>query len=81
MSTGILFWILIAEIFPSGVRDYGVAFLNVLQWSFNLLLSTVFSELLDKVGAFATFASFGVIGGLVFFFLLFTLPETINAED
>jgi sugar porter (SP) family MFS transporter len=68
MSTGILFWILIAEIFPSGVRDYGVAFLNVLQWSFNLLLSTVFSGMYRTNFAFTVFSVYFPFAKILFMF-------------
>jgi MFS family permease len=70
---GCLFYVLCNEIFDKNVRAEGASLVNVLQWMFNLLVSTLFplmfSSALGESGTFFMFASFGLF--CAFYFLKF----------
>jgi len=70
---GCLFYVLCNEIFDKNVRAEGASLVNVLQWMFNLLVSTLFPMLfissLGESGTFFLFASFGLF--CAFYFLKF----------
>jgi len=70
---GCLFYVLCNEIFDYNVRAEGASLVNVLQWMFNLLVSTLFpfmfSSTLGEAGTFFLFASFGLF--CAFYYLKF----------
>lgn len=76
ISIGCLFWPLLTEIFPPGVRDAGASLMNGIQWTFNILLALFFLPLSDLIGQFTVFWIFALFGVLCFAFLWFKLPET-----
>jgi len=71
---GCLFWILANEIFDKNVLAEGAALVNVLQWAFNLAVSTLFPKLfqstLHEAGTFFLFGAFGLLCALYLFFFL-----------
>jgi len=72
---GCLFWVLVNEIFDSDVREYGASMTNLLQWGFNLLLSTFFLSISKTIGDDKTFYVFGGIGVLCSIYLIFFLKK------
>jgi len=71
---GCLFWVLANEIYDKSVMAEGAALCNVLQWAFNLAVSTLFPLMynspLKESGTFFIFGGFGVVCSLYFFFFL-----------
>jgi len=71
---GCLFWVLANEIFDKNVMAEGASLCNVLQWAFNLAVSTLFplmySSPLKESGTFFIFGGFGFVCTLYFFFFL-----------
>jgi MFS family permease len=81
VGPGCLFWVIINELFPESYIEFGGTYANILQWGFNLLVSTVFPVMLTNIGPAATFYIFGGIGALCFIYTFFLLPETKATED
>eukprot|EP01124_Arcella_intermedia_P002307 TRINITY_DN1125_c0_g1_i1.p1 TRINITY_DN1125_c0_g1~~TRINITY_DN1125_c0_g1_i1.p1 ORF type:complete len:436 (+),score=63.72 TRINITY_DN1125_c0_g1_i1:32-1309(+) len=75
---GCLFWVLVNEIFEKDVKEYGASMTNVLQWGFNLLLSTFYPSLTSLVGDNVTFYVFGGIGVVCTIYLVIVLKEEEN---
>jgi len=79
---GCLFWILANEIFDKNVLAEGASLVNVLQWAFNLLVSTLFplmfSSVLGEAGTFFVFGGFGIFCGLYLFFFLKVPSDNIK---
>jgi len=69
---GCLFWVLVNEIFDSDVREHGSSMCNVMQWLFNILVSSLFPLLFEKKDL--TFYVFGGIG------ILCTLYYVIESQ-
>jgi len=71
---GCLFYVLANEIFDKNVRAEGASLVNVLQWLFNLIVSTLFpfmfSSALGEAGTFFLFASFGLACSAYLFLFL-----------
>lgn len=76
VSTGCLFWLIIAEIFPLNVRGKAMSLAAAINWFTNLLLSATFLTLVKFIhitGAFWLFATFNLLS---FIFCYFLIPET-----
>jgi len=74
-GAGCLFWVLANEIFDEDVRGAGASTTNVLQWGFNLVVSSAFPVMASGVGQGPTFYIFGGIGILCTIILWFRLPD------
>jgi sugar porter (SP) family MFS transporter len=68
VGLGPVFWLLIAEIFPLHVRGRGMSAATIANWSFNLLVTVTFLELVHDLGATATFFLYAAltVGAYVF---------------
>jgi len=73
---GILFWIIINEIFPAETRDYGSSYANVMQWTFTLLIGLLFPIVVKAVGQAGVFFGFGGVGAVMLVIFFIMLPET-----
>jgi len=83
VGPGCLFWVIINELFPEAYIEFGGTYANILQWGFNLLVSTVFPILgkADVLGQSGTFYLFGGIGFLCLLYIAIWLPETKATEE
>lgn len=81
LSWGPLPWPCISEIFPTRIREPGVAFGVASQWLFNFLWSSTTPYIMAGIG-WATFLLFGILdlvfAGLVFGFLMETKGKTLE---
>jgi len=76
---GCLFWVVVSEAFPPHIRGAGNSFCNIMQWGFNLLISTTFpivSGALGSEGIDIIFYVYGGIGVVCVFFLAIMQKET-----
>ena len=75
IGPGSLFWIIISEIFPAGVRSEANGFINLVQNALNLLVCLLFPTLMNvlKGGVFFGFAG---IAGIILVLLFFLYKET-----
>jgi sugar porter (SP) family MFS transporter len=78
---GSLFWVILTEIFPEHVKDVGLSYANLLQWTFTLLLSAFFLPLQSLLGQPTVFWIFGAFGIGTLALLLIYLPETKAVAD
>jgi MFS family permease len=76
IGPGCLFWVLVNEIFPPEIKEQGVGLVNLLQWGFNLLVTSVFPELISATSLATTFWIYAGIGVLVVIYLQLFLEET-----
>jgi len=76
IGPGCLFWVLVNEIFPPEIKEQGVGLVNLLQWGFNLLVTSVFPELISATSLATTFWIYAGIGVLVVIYLQVFLEET-----
>jgi sugar porter (SP) family MFS transporter len=76
IGLGPVFWLMISEIFPPGVRSKAMAVATVCNWGANFLVAQTFLTLSDAItreGVFFMYAAFSVVS-LVFFAR--RVPET-----
>ena len=76
ISLGPIFWLLIAEIYPLGVRGVAMGIATMTNWTFNLVVALTFLILVENLGAAYTFWLYGLVsvGSLIFCFRF--VPET-----
>jgi hypothetical protein len=74
MSWGPLAWVYIGEIFPTRIRDYGMAISVMVTWLFNYVVSKITPTAVLNIG-WKTWMIFGTMNAVAFIFVLF-LPET-----
>jgi len=76
VGLGPVFWLMISEIFPLGLRSKAMSVCTVANWSFNFLISYFFLQLVGGIGTPGTFwlyAGFGLVAVVVF---ALRVPET-----
>lgn len=78
LSWGPLPWPYVSEIFPTRIRESGVACGVGSQWLFNLVWSSATPYLLSEIGGWGTFCLFGGMCLGVCLFVVFALKETVN---
>jgi len=76
ISLGPIFWLIISEIYPLGVRGRAMSIATMANWGFNLVVASTFLTFIDKLGKAGTFWLYAVIcvTGLIFCYLY--VPET-----
>ncbi|XP_070556195.1 solute carrier family 2, facilitated glucose transporter member 10-like isoform X2 [Ptychodera flava] len=77
-SFGPVTWILLSEIFPSGIRGRATSFATIFNWGINLIMSLTFLQLMNEVGISWTFILYGVICVISAVFVYLFVPETKN---
>jgi sugar porter (SP) family MFS transporter len=75
-SIGCIFWIVIAEIYPYGIRGLAMGIASGFNWTANLIVSFTFLSLLESIGTVGTFSLYGFACLLSFLFCYLWLPET-----
>jgi MFS transporter, SP family, galactose:H+ symporter len=76
VGLGPVFWLLIAEIFPLGVRGRAMGIATLTVWIFNILCALTFFQLLQLLGPAATFLGYGALTILGWWFIFCCMPET-----
>jgi MFS transporter, SP family, galactose:H+ symporter len=76
ISLGPIFWLLIAEIYPTTVRSSAEGLSATFNWGSNLLVSLTFLTLLEAMGASRTFWLYGVCAIGAWIFSYYLVPET-----
>lgn len=75
-SIGCIFWIVIAEIYPYGIRGLAMGIASGFNWTANLIVSFTFLSLLESIGTVGTFSLYAFACLLSFLFCYLWLPET-----
>jgi MFS family permease len=76
ISQGIVFWVLVAEIFPNHLRTLGASVGVFAFWTLAALLATFFPVLSEKIGTSNIFFFFAASMLLQWLFVAFLMPET-----
>jgi sugar porter (SP) family MFS transporter len=76
VGLGPVFWLLIAEIYPTRVRGRANSLATVANWAANLLVALTFLTLFNLLGKPGTFWLYGLIGIGTWIFAFFLVPET-----
>ncbi|MCW8307228.1 sugar porter family MFS transporter [Acidiphilium sp. PA] len=76
IGLGPVFWLLIAEIFPLAVRGRGMSLATIANWSFNMLVSITFLDLVHGFGRGPTFLIYAAMTLATLIFTWFLVPET-----
>lgn len=76
MSTGSLFWLIIAEIYPLDIRGQAMSFVTAVQWLANFIVAASFLSILQVIGTSNTFWLYGGMCALAWLFCYYLVPET-----
>lgn len=76
LSWGPLAWIYIGEIFPSRIREVGIAAGAASQWLFNFVMSQITPHAISNLGAWKTFLMFFIFNYAIIVYSYFFLKET-----
>lgn len=76
VGLGPVFWLMISEIYPVGVRSRAMAVATVANWSANFLVSYFFLQLVDVIGKSGTFYLYAGLGVAALVYFTVRVPET-----
>jgi MFS transporter, SP family, galactose:H+ symporter len=76
IGLGPVFWLLIAEIFPLALRGRAMSLATVANWSFNLIVSITFLNLVGAVGSAGAFLIYALLSMAALAFVARMVPET-----
>jgi MFS family permease len=76
IGLGPVFWLLIAEIFPLALRGRAMSLATVANWSFNLIVSLTFLDMVDLAGSTGAFLVYAVLSMAALVFIVKMVPET-----
>jgi sugar porter (SP) family MFS transporter len=77
MSWGPLPWLYIGEIFPSRIREIGIATGAASQWLFNFMMSQITPHAISNIG-WKTFLMFAIFNYAIIVYSWFVLRETAH---
>lgn len=80
VGPGAVFWVLLSEVFSSEIREEANGFINVIQWGFNLFLTTFFLYFLELLHPDVTFWLLAGIGVITTIYHFIFLKETKGIE-
>jgi sugar porter (SP) family MFS transporter len=76
IGLGPVFWLMISEIFPTGVRSKAMSVSTMTNWAANFIVAGTFLTLTMAITKQGTFFVYTGIGVAAFLFFLFRVPET-----
>ena len=76
VGLGPVFWLMISEIYPTGIRSKAMSFATVMNWAANFLVAGTFLTLISLVTREGAFFIFGFLGILAIAFFAWKVPET-----
>ncbi len=76
VGLGPVFWLMISEIFPLGIRSKAMSVCTVANWTFNFLVSYFFLSLVSGIGKAGTFWLYAGFGTLATIYFAVRVPET-----
>jgi MFS transporter, sugar porter (SP) family len=78
VGLGPVFWLMISEIFPLGIRSRAMSVCTVANWAANFLVSYYFLSLVADIGQPGTFWLYAGFGVIATTFFTARVPETRN---
>ncbi len=76
VGLGPVFWLLLSEIYPLGIRGRAMSVGTLANWAANLLVALTFLTLTHVLGKPVTFWLYGAISVAAWVFAFFLVPET-----
>ena len=76
VGLGPVFWLMISEIFPLGIRSKAMSVCTVVNWGANFLVSYFFLSLVGVIGQDGTFWLYAGFGAIAVAFFTLKVPET-----
>jgi MFS family permease len=76
VGLGPVFWLMISEIYPLGVRSRAMSIATIANWAANFLVSYYFLQLVDIIGTDGTFWLYAGFGVLAVVYFAWRVPET-----
>lgn len=76
IGLGPVFWLMISEIYPTGIRSKAMSLATVANWAANFLVAGTFLSLIALVSRQGAFFIFGFLGILAIAFFAWKVPET-----
>jgi SP family galactose:H+ symporter-like MFS transporter len=76
VGLGPVFWLILSEIYPLGIRGRAMSVGTIANWGANLLVALSFLTLTQVLGKPATFWLYGVVTLGAWLFAFFLVPET-----
>lgn len=80
LSLGPLPYVLMSELFPSAIRERGIAAASATSWLFNAIVAASFLSVVEGIGLAATIGIFLVVCVASLFISLAYVPETRQKE-
>src|SRR5579875_964803 len=78
IGLGPVFWLMISEIFPMGVRSKAMSVSTIANWLANFVVAGTFLTVTSLITQQGTFFIYTGIGVLAFLFFAWRVPETKN---
>jgi MFS family permease len=76
VGLGPVFWLILSEIYPLGIRGRAMSVGTAANWSANLIVALTFLTFTEVEGKAATFWSYGLVSIGAWLFAFFLVPET-----
>ncbi len=76
VGLGPVFWLVISEIYPIGIRSRAMSVATVANWAANFVVSYFFLQLVSSIGRPRTFWLYAALGVVSFLFFFRAVPET-----
>ncbi|XP_063079545.1 solute carrier family 2, facilitated glucose transporter member 12 isoform X2 [Engraulis encrasicolus] len=75
-SLGPMVYVVLSEIFPTGIRGKAVSVVSAFNWGSNLIISMTFLTLTEKIGLANVIFSYAVMSFILLIFIILFIPET-----
>ncbi len=76
IGMGPVIWVIMSEIFPTGIRGRAISLATVVLWSSCLLVTVTFLSLVKELGPAGTFWLYSGLSLVSFLFIMRSVPET-----
>lgn len=73
---GPMVYVVLSEIFPTGIRGKAVSVVSAFNWAMNLLISMTFLSLTERIGLPSVIFSYAAMSFLLLMFVMVFVPET-----
>ncbi|XP_066528497.1 solute carrier family 2, facilitated glucose transporter member 12 isoform X2 [Hoplias malabaricus] len=75
-SLGPMVYVVLSEIFPTGIRGKAVSVVSAFNWAMNLLISMTFLTITEKFGLPSVIFSYAAMSFVLLMFVMVFVPET-----
>jgi len=76
LGLGPIFWLIISEIYPLGVRGLAMSLATVANWAANFIIAATFLSLVNLIGQSGVFLLYALVALVAWLFIFKLVPET-----